>query len=116
MKKLFMLKREKNKFASQYVLKGEDCFSYDDEYPLIVNNQIKIKKIYVIKDGEEEKEMTSFKSLMPRMVRIEFVENDESMKNQPFIMDLYTNLNLEELEKRLKRCKTERDIEDIEKE
>ena len=58
--------------------------------------------------------MTSFASLMPRTVRIEFLETVDNMKNQPFVIDLYTSLSLEELEKRLKRCKNERDIEDIE--
>ena len=51
---------------------------------------------------------------MPRTVRIEFSETVDNMKNQPFVIDLYTSLSLEELENRLKRCKNERDIEDIE--
>lgn len=108
-------KGSKNRLASQYAIKDEECYFYDEKYPLIINAQMKVEKMYVIGDDNEE-EMTSFNSLMPRTVRIEFEEKDEKMRNQPFVMDLYTSLSLEELEKRLKKCKTEQDIEDIEKE
>lgn len=115
MKRKLRLKREKNKLASQYAVREENCIYYDEKYPLIVNDQIKIEKIYVKKE-ELENVQTSFNSLMPRMVRIEFLENDIAMKKLPFIMDLYTNLSLQQLEKRLIKCKNEQDIEDIEKE
>ena len=114
MKKNLSLKREQNRLASENAIKDEECYFYDKEYPLVINAQLKIEKIYVIGDEEEEKQMTSFASLMPRTVRIEFSETVDNMKNQPFVIDLYTSLSLEELEKRLKRCKNERDIEDIE--
>lgn len=114
MKKNLILKREQNRLASENAIKDDECYFYDKEYPLVINTQLKIEKIYVIGDEEEEKQMTSFNSLMPRTVRIEFSETVDNMKNQPFVIDLYTSLSLEELEKRLKRCKNERDIEDIE--
>ena len=113
MKRKLRLKREKNQLASQFAVREENCIYYDEKYPLIVNDQIKIEKIYVKKEEGEEEPKTSFKSLMPRTVRLEFVEKDEAMKNRPFVMDLYTSLSLEDLEKRLKRCKTEQEIEDI---
>ena len=113
MKKSLTLKREQNNLASQNAIKDEECYFYDEEYPLVINPQIKIEKIYVKKEEGEEEPKTSFKSLMPRTVRLEFVEKDEAMKNRPFVMDLYTSLSLEDLEKRLKRCKTEQEIEDI---
>ena len=100
MKKNLSLKREQNRLASENAIKDEECYFYDKEYPLVINTQLK--------------QMTSFNSLMPRTVRIEFSETVDNMKNQPFVIDLYTSLSLEELEKRLKICKNERDIEDIE--
>ena len=59
MKKNLSLKREQNRLASENAIKDEECYFYDKEYPLVINAQLKIEKIYVIGD-EEEKQISEF--------------------------------------------------------
>lgn len=121
-----MSKRQMNEMAVEAATKTKDHFYYDYEYPLVINKDLKIEEIFRLKEDEEEynKNYNYYneddeESIQPsfennNVIRIVFKNKEISQKEkQQFIMDINTELTLEEFEQKLLKCKDESDIEDL---
>lgn len=119
-----MSKRQMNEMALEAATKTEEHIYYDYEYPLIINKDLKIEEIFRLKEDEEEynKNYNYYNeddedSIQPsfennNVIRIVFKNKEKSQKEQ-FIMDINSELTLEEFEQKLLKCKYESDIEDL---
>lgn len=119
-----MSKRQMNEMALEAATKTEEHIYYDYEYPLIINKDLKIEEIFRLKEDEEEynKNYNYYneddeESIQPsfennNVIRIVFKNKEKSQKEQ-FIMDINSELTLEEFEQKLLKCKYESDIEDL---
>ena len=56
---------------------------------------------------------TKTKDQNNNVIRIVFKNKEKSQKKQQFIMDINSELTLEEFEQKLLKCKDESDIEDL---
>ena len=123
-----MSKRQMNEMALEAATKTKDHFYYDYEYPLVINKDLKIEEIFRLKEDEEEynKNYNYYneddeESIQPsfennNVIRIVFKNKEISQKEkQQFIMDINSELTLEEFEQKLLKCKEESDIEDLKK-
>lgn len=121
-----MSKRQMNEMALEAATKTKDHFYYDYEYPLVINKDLKIEEIFRLKEDEEEynKNYNYYneddeESIQPsfennNVIRIVFKNKEISQKEkQQFIMDINSELTLEEFEQKLLKCKDESDIEDL---
>lgn len=121
-----MSKRQMNEMALEAATKTEEHIYYDYEYPLIINKDLKIEEIFRLKEDEEEynKNYNYYneddeESIQPsfennNVIRIVFKNKEKSQKKQQqFIMDINSELTLEEFEQKLLKCKEESDIEDL---
>ena len=121
-----MSKRQMNEMALEAATKTKDHFYYDYEYPLVINKDLKIEEIFRLKEDEEEynKNYNYYneddeESIQPsfennNVIRIVFKNKEKSQKKQQqFIMDINSELTLEEFEQKLLKCKYESDIEDL---
>ena len=121
-----MSKRQMNEMALEAATKTKDHFYYDYEYPLVINKDLKIEEIFRLKEDEEEynKNYNYYneddeESIQPsfennNVIRIVFKNKEISQKEkQQFIMDINSELTLEEFEQKLLKCKEESDIEDL---
>ena len=121
-----MSKRQMNEMALEAATKTKDHFYYDYEYPLVINKDLKIEEIFRLKEDEEEynKNYNYYneddeESIQPsfennNVIRIVFKNKEISQKEkQQFIMDINSELTLEEFEQKLLKCKYESDIEDL---
>lgn len=121
-----MTKSQRNEMAVEAATKTEDHIYYDYEYPLVINKDLKIEEIYLLKEYEEEYNenynyyneddedsiQPSFKN--DNVIRIIFKNKEKSQnEKQQFIMDINSELTLEEFEQKLLKCKDESDIEDL---
>ncbi len=119
-----MTKSQRNEMAVEAATKTKDHFYYDYEYPLVINKDLKIEEIFRLKEDEEEynKNYNYYNeddedSIQPsfennNVIRIVFKNKEKSQKEQ-FIMDINSELTLEEFEQKLLKCKYESDIEDL---
>lgn len=119
-----MSKRQMNEMALEAATKTEEHIYYDYEYPLVINKDLKIEEIFRLKEDEEEynKNYNYYNeddedSIQPsfennNVIRIVFKNKEKSQKEQ-FIMDINSELTLEEFEQKLLKCKYESDIEDL---
>lgn len=119
-----MTKSQRNEMAVEAATKTKDHFYYDYEYPLVINKDLKIEEIFRLKEDEEEynKNYNYYneddeESIQPsfennNVIRIVFKNKEKSQKEQ-FIMDINSELTLEEFEQKLLKCKYESDIEDL---
>lgn len=120
-----MSKRQMNEMALEAATKTEEHIYYDYEYPLIINKDLKIEEIFRLKEDEEYNENYNYyneddeESIQPsfennNVIRIVFKNKEISQKEkQQFIMDINSELTLEEFEQKLLKCKYESDIEDL---
>lgn len=119
-----MTKSQRNEMAVEAATKTKDHFYYDYEYPLVINKDLKIEEIFRLKEDEEYNENYNYyneddeESIQPsfennNVIRIVFKNKEKSQKKQQFIMDINTELTLEEFEQKLLKCKDESDIEDL---
>ena len=120
-----MTKSQRNEMALEAATKTEEHIYYDYEYPLVINKDLKIEEIFRLKEDEEEynKNYNYYneddeESIQPsfennNVIRIVFKNKEKSQKKQQFIMDINTELTLEEFEQKLLKCKDESDIEDL---
>ena len=121
-----MTKSQRNEMAVEAATKTEDHIYYDYEYPLVINKDLKIEEIFRLKEDEEEyNENYNYyneddeESIQPsfennNVIRIVFKNKEKSQKKQQqFIMDINSELTLEEFEQKLLKCKDESDIEDL---
>lgn len=121
-----MTKSQRNEMAVEAATKTEDHIYYDYEYPLVINKDLKIEEIFRLKEDEEEyNENYNYyneddeDSIQPsfennNVIRIVFKNKEISQKEkQQFIMDINSELTLEEFEQKLLKCKDESDIEDL---
>lgn len=122
-----MTKSQRNEMAVEAATKTEEHIYYDYEYPLVINKDLKIEEIFRLKEDEEEynKNYNYYneddeESIQPsfennNVIRIVFKNKEKSQKKQQqFIMDINSELTLEEFEQKLLKCKNESDIEDLE--
>ncbi len=121
-----MTKSQRNEMALEAATKTEEHIYYDYEYPLVINKDLKIEEIFRLKEDEEEynKNYNYYneddeESIQPsfennNVIRIVFKNKEKSQKKQQqFIMDINSELTLEEFEQKLLKCKDESDIEDL---
>ena len=121
-----MTKSQRNEMAVEAATKTKDHFYYDYEYPLVINKDLKIEEIFRLKEDEEYNENYNYyneddeESIQPsfennNVIRIVFKNKEISQKEkQQFIMDINSELTLEEFEQKLLKCEDESDIEDLE--
>lgn len=126
------LKEAANVAAKENSIREEDRIKYDDEFPLVIDEENRVLELIVLPDEDDfletrgSKDIStlltqngdSFRNVLKKVVRIRFkdpqkeYENEDDEKN-PYIMDINTTLNLDEFEAKLMKCMTEEEIYEL---
>lgn len=128
-------KTRQNQIAVDMSVRDDEHIYYDYKNPLVVNSELKITEIFVVKDeevdnlieleDEDTEEVFGLESRFDTQKRVrivfrdecpKYLENRSSADKTPYMIDITVAESLEEVEQRIMQCDDESDIEDIEDE
>lgn len=112
------IKEANNELAKDYSTRTEEKIEYNKNYPLEINEDLKVIELGIHKDLYDEDFLES-RGYGLKTIRILFEEKEKSTlkemeleenENNQYFIDIMTTLSLDELEEQLSRCETEDEI------